>query len=61
MGGLARRVFTLCSAVSLLLCVAACALWARTATLGHFEYGSATATGSVWRVGGEVYVRYLST
>ena len=26
---LARRLFTLCSAVSLLLCVAACALWAR--------------------------------
>jgi hypothetical protein len=32
---LARRLITLCSAASLLLCVAVCVLWVRS--LGHFE------------------------
>src|SRR5688572_13262158 len=42
---LACRLFTLCSAVSLLLCVAVCALWARSATRSdtlHAHVGSQT-------------------
>ena len=50
----ARHLFTLCSAVSLVLCVAACVLWARNGATMHGlrrgavpEYGTAGSAGSL--------------
>ena len=52
---LARRLFTLCSAVSLVLAVAVCALWLRSyrhfdaASAGRYGVSSITGTIQVWQ------------
>jgi hypothetical protein len=59
-----RRLLTLLSAGSLVLCLAAVTLWVRTTALGRlddFEYMSAETQGCVWLARGRVYVNYLST
>jgi hypothetical protein len=53
---LARRLFTLCSAVSLLVCVAACMLWVWSYRVGRVAYWTepltelqcGAASGSMW-------------
>src|SRR4051794_25136909 len=47
MGRLARHLFTLCSAVSLLLCVAVCALWVRSYHLADSVGHSGLSFGDV--------------
>ena len=42
----ARRLLTLCSALSLVLCVAVCVLWVRGRT--RAEQLSAASAGSLW-------------
>ena len=51
-----RRLFTLCSALSLLLCVAVCALWVRGCFAGDIffrEEFAGEGGSTVWTQGGE--------
>src|SRR5687768_2785066 len=52
---LARRLFTLCSAVSLLLCVAVCVLWVRSARFGDRAHIVVPAGGRYWCLMGWSY------
>jgi hypothetical protein len=53
---LARRLFTLCSAASLLLCVGMCVLWARSyGRCEWFEVGNATRWRTVGSSSGRIY------
>src|SRR5687768_16663384 len=59
----ARPLFSLCSAASLMLCLAAITLWVRTALLNRFddfEYVSPRVMGGVWLARGRLYVHHMS-
>jgi hypothetical protein len=59
-----RRLLNLLTAVSLLLCVAAGGLWARSRVLGHsdwFSGSSASAGRQAMVIGGTVYLRHITS
>ena len=59
----ARHLLTLCSAVSLLLCVAACVQWVRTSALNrsdNIQFGSGNVSRSITMSGGRLYFRHMT-
>ena len=59
---LARRLFTLFAAVSLLLCVAACVTWVRTTKYDYYNrigFPSDNVSRAITMSGGTLYFRHL--